>query len=326
MRKILSLVFVLMLLLLITWCNKSTETKNTNIRIWWQTTRSTQWQLVGIFKNTDILKQNWLNPSFIWVSYWWPLNEAAMAWAVDVILTADQPAATLLSKNPNWTIIGRLMYNRVSLYVPKGSDIISVSQLKDKTVAMPFWASAQRMAVEEEIKAWLDPKKDVKNINLWIIEQSDLVKEANVKKWWNIDAMAWFDPTPAIFEEKELINVLKTWQVVSVIMMSNEFINKNPNAPKQLIASFVDAYDFYRTSVNQANKWFVEDSKFNISDKVFETCSALEPNLFVQRRNGIRMNFNEQDLVSLQNAADFLYAQWLIKKEVFMRDFIKTGF
>ncbi|MEI6672758.1 MAG: hypothetical protein WCL02_05530 [bacterium] len=55
-----------------------------------------------------------------------------------MILTADQPAATLLSKNPNWTIVGRLMYNRVSLYVPKGSDITSVSQLKGKTVAMPF--------------------------------------------------------------------------------------------------------------------------------------------------------------------------------------------
>lgn len=313
-------------LLLVVWCNKSIKNDGINIRIWWQTTRSTQWQLVGIFKNTEILKQNWLISSFVWVSYGWPLNEAAMAWQVDVILTADQPAATLLSKNPNWTIVGRLMYNRVSLYVPKGSDITSVSQLKGKTVAMPFWAAAQRMTIEEEIKSWLNPKTDVNNINLWIMEQSDLVKDANVKKWWNISAMAWFDPTPAVFEEKGLVNILKTWQVVSVIMMSNDFIAKNPDAPKKLMDSFVDAYDFYRTNVIQSNKWFVEDSKLNISDNVFETCSALEPNLFVKNKKDIRINFTENDLASLQNAANFLFAQWLIKKEVIMKDFIKIDF
>jgi len=326
MKKLLLLVLAPVSLFLIAWCNKSIKDDGVNIRIWWQTTRSTQWQLVGIFKNTEILKEHWLIPSFVWVSSGWPLNEAAMAWQVDVILTADQPAATLLSKNPNWTIVGRLMYNRVSLYVPKGSDITSVSQLKGKTIAMPFWAAAQRMAIEEEIKSWLNPKTDVNNINLWIMEQSDLVKDANVKKWWNIHAMAWFDPTPAVFEEKGLVNILRTWQVVSVIMMSNDFIVKNPDAPRKLMASLVDAYDFYRINVTQSNKWFVEDSKLNISDNVFEICSALEPNLFVKSKNDIRINFTENDLVSLQNAANFLFAQWLIKNEVIMNDFIKTDF
>jgi len=326
MKKFLLFISIFWFALIISWCSKSTKDNAIDIRIWWQTTRSTQWQLVGIFKNTEILKNNWFNPSFVWVSYGWPLNEAAMAWEVDVVLTADQPAATLLSKNPNWTIIGRLMYNRVSLYVPKESDIKSVADLKGKTVAMPFWASAQRMAIEEEVKSWLNPKTDVNNINLWIVEQSDLVKDPNVKKWWDIDAMAWFDPTPALFEEKELVNVLKTGQVVSVIMMSNDFIARNPDAPKKIISSFIDAYDFYRTNVTKSNKWFVEDSKLNISDNAFEICSALEPNLFVNSKKNIRMTFTDSDLVSLQNAADFLFEQWLIKKEVVMKKFIKTDF
>lgn len=326
MKKIILLFFVFVTCFLVVWCNKNTNNEDVSIRIWWQTTRSTQGQLVEILKNTDILKQNWLTPSFVWVSYGWPLNEAAMAGEVDVILTADQPAATLLSKNPNWTIIGRLMYNRVSLYVPRWSDIISVNQLRGKTVAMPFGAAAQRMVIEEEIKVWLDPKTDVNNINLWIMEQSDLVKDPSVKKWWDIDAMAWFDPTPAIFEEKWLVNILKTGQVVSVIMMSNDFIKKNPDAPKKLLKSFVDAYDFYRVNVIQANKWFVEDSKLAISDKAFEICSDLEPNLFVKNKRDIRVDFTEEDLASLQNAANFIYEQWLIKKEVIMKDFIKTGF
>jgi ABC-type nitrate/sulfonate/bicarbonate transport system substrate-binding protein len=92
-------------------------------------------------------------------------------------------------------------------------------------------------------------------------------------------------------------------------MMSNDFIKKNPNAPKKVIQSFVDAYDFYRKNITQSNKWFVEDSKLKISDNVFAICSALEPNLFVQNRQDIRMDFNQQDLVSLQKASDFLYKQ-----------------
>ncbi len=326
MKKTL-LISILWLSLLIWWCAQTKEiVKQENIRIGRQTTRSTQGQLVAILKNTDILNTNGLTPSFVWVSYGWPLNEAAMAGAVDVILTADQPAATLLSKNPNWTIIGRLMYNRVSLYVPKWSDITSVKQLKGKTVAMPFWAAAQRMAIEEEIKAWLDPKVDVNNINLWIIEQSDLVRDVNAQKWGDIDAMAWFDPTPAIFEEKWLINTLKTGQVVSVIMMSNDFIKKNPDAPQKIIKSFTAAYDFYKSNISKANKWFVEDSKLSISDNVFGICSAMEPNLLVGNKRDIRLSFNNEDLVSLQNAANFLYKQWLIKKQVIMKNFIKTDF
>ena len=326
MRRKVLLISIFASLFLMAWCNKNVEKETINVRIWWQTTRSTQWQLVEIFKNTDTLRQNWLAASFVWVSSWWPLNEAAMAGQVDVILTADQPAATLLSKNSNWTIIGRLMYNRVSLYVPKGSDITSTAELKGKTVAMPFGAAAQRMAIQEEIKAWLNPKTDVNNINLWIMEQSALVRSAYVKKWGNIDAMAWFDPTPAIFEEKGLVNILKTGQVVSVVMMSNDFINKNPDAPKQLMASLLDAYDYYRNNIPVANKRFVEDSKLNISDNAFAICAAMEPNLFVQSKKNIRVDFNEQDILSLQNAADFIYGQWLIKKEVIMKDFIKTDF
>ena len=48
-------------------------------------------------------------------------------------------------------------------------------------------------------------KKDVKNINLGIYEQNPLVTDKNAVKWGDIDAMAGFDPVPAVFEEKGLV-------------------------------------------------------------------------------------------------------------------------
>ena len=119
------------------------ENSPISIRIGWQIPWATQGQLTQILKHTDILEKNGLKAEFKGFNYGPPLNEAALAGEVDVIFTADQPAATLLTKNPNWVIIGRLMYNRVSLYVPPKSAITSVADLRGKTVAMPFGAAAQ---------------------------------------------------------------------------------------------------------------------------------------------------------------------------------------
>ena len=166
--------------------NKKIKDNLTQMRIGWQIPWATQGQLVQVLKNTDLLKENDIVGDFKGFSYGGPLNEAALAGAVDVVFTADQPAAILLAKNPNWKIVGRLMSNRVSLYVPPMSDIKTVADLKGKTVAMPFGAAAQRMALQKEKEAGLNPAVDVKNINLGIYEQSDLVRDKSAKKWGQI--------------------------------------------------------------------------------------------------------------------------------------------
>src|SRR3989344_2420996 len=227
-----------------------------NIRIGWQVPWATEGQLTQILKHTEILQKNGLKGEFKGFNSGPPLNEAALAGEVDVIFTADQPAATLLSKTPNWVIIGRLMYNRVSLYVPPKSPITSVADLREKTVAMPFGAAAQRMALKAERDAGLDPKKDVNNINLDIYEQSDLVKDPEASTWKNVDALAGFDPTPAIFEEKGLIRILTVGKVVSVIVMSKDFIKSHPEAPVRFLKAFHGAYDYYRNNVSAADTWF----------------------------------------------------------------------
>ena len=296
------------------------------IRIGWQVPWATEGQLVQTLKHTEILKGHGLAGDFKGFDYGGPLNEAALAKQVDVIFTADQPAATLLSKNPNWKIIGRLMYNRVSLYVPPNSPIETSKDLKGKTVAMPFGAAAQRMALNEEALAGLDPKKDVKNINLGIYEQNPLVTDKNAVKWGDIDAMAGFDPVPAVFEEKGLVRNLHVGQVISLILMSDEYISANPEAPRKFLESFVDAYDYYRSNVTQANQWFREEAKLDVSDVALATSSSVEPNLKVTSKADISIGFSEGDYKTMQEASDFLLAQEMIKTPVNMRNFVDLSY
>lgn len=303
------------------------EEQLTKIRIGWQTPWATQGQLTQILNHTNLLKENGLFGEFIGFTYGGPLNEAALAGGVDVIFTADQPAATLLSKNPDWVIIGRLMYNRVSLYVPTNSPIKTIAQLKGKTVGMPFGAAAQRMALRVEKEAGLDPVNEVKNINLAMEQQGDLIKkDLTVEKWGEVDAMAGFDPAPATFEENGWVRNLHEEKVISVIVMSKKYIEANPSAPVNFLKAFNSAYDYFRTNTTQANQWFVEASKLTISPNALAKAASVEPNLKAQDKAGIRIGFNEEDYKMLQDAADFIFNQNLVKTQVIMKDHIDTKY
>jgi sulfonate transport system substrate-binding protein len=297
-----------------------------SIRIGWQIPWATEGQLTQVLKKTELLKENGLQGDFKGFSYGGPLNEAALAGEVDVVFTADQPAAILLAKDPNWTIVSRLMYNRVSLYVPPNSEIQSVEDLKGKTVAMPFGAAAQRMALQEQKAAGLDPQTDVNNINLGIYEQSDLVNDVQAKKWGKIDALAGFDPTPAIFEEKGLVKNLAVGKVVSVILVSNDYLENNPQAVRGFLSAFHSSYDYYRTNVEQANLWFTEEASLDITSNALFIAADIEPNLKVESKDQIRLTFNEDDFRIMQEAADFIYDQKMIDKQVTMKDFVNLTY
>lgn len=302
------------------------DSQLTSIRVGWQTPWATQGQLTQVLKHTDTLKNNNLSADFKGFDSGAPLNEAALAGGVDVLFTADQPAATLLAKNQDWLIIGRLMYNRVSLYVPPKSTISSIGDLKGKTVAMPFGAAAQRMALKQEKDAGLNPSKDVTNINLGIYEQSDLVKDASLSKWGTIDAMAGFDPTPAIFEEKGYIRMLHTENVVSAIVMSKKYIADNPDAPTAFLASVREAYNYYSNNTEQANNWFIDEAKLNISQEALAISASVEPNTTAKSISDVRLSFNDSDYQIMQEAADFIYDQKLVTKKVTMKDYIDLSY
>ncbi len=320
-----SIVIVVIVILGVLLYPKSLSSDST-IRIGWQIPWATQGQLTQILKNTDILENNGLNGDFKGFSYGGPLNEAALAGEVDVIFTADQPAATLISKDDDWVIIGRLMYNRVSLYIPPNSLIEEISDLRGKTVAMPFGAAAQRMALKVQKDVGLDPNKDVNNINLGIYEQSDLVRDPNAIKWGDIDAMAGFDPTPAIFEQKGLVRNLYVGKIVSVVVMKKSYIERNPDDPQKFMEAFKEAYIYYKNNEEQANNWFIEESKLDIVPEALDIASSIEPNLQVESDSEVRINFIEEDYEIMQEAADFLYNNDMISVKLNMRDHIDTSY
>jgi ABC-type nitrate/sulfonate/bicarbonate transport system substrate-binding protein len=321
-------VLVLLTFLLISSCvEKEMSSKNDliNLRVGWQIPWATQGQLVQVMKHTDVLKKNNLKAQFIGRTYGPLLNELALADSIDVVLTADQPAAVLFSKDKGWIAVGRLMYNRTLTYVPIKSNITSLNQLKNKNIGVPIGAAAERTAVAALAEANLS-KEDYNLSNLGIREHMPLIeKYRNDSKWGNFDALSGFDPVPAILEANKLVRPLHVSKVVSLVLMNRKFIEQNPTAPTQFMKALKQSYIYYANNLEQANKWFIDEAKLSKSSQ--EACNiaaSIEPNLKAKSESDIRMGFIEDDFKVMQSAADFVAPK--IKKKVNMRDYVSNKY
>jgi sulfonate transport system substrate-binding protein len=321
--------FIFTILLTLLSCTNENEKKSksaqTPIRIGWQIPWATQGQLVQILMRTDILKNNAIDGSFIGRTYGPLLNELAMANSVDVVLTADQPAAVLFSKDKGWMAIGRLMYNRTLTYVPIKSPIKTMSDLKGKSIGVPIGAAAERVTALALKDVGLS-KSDYNFINLGIREQLPLIqKYIDQPKWGNFDALSGFDPVPAILQAKAMVRPIHIGKVVSVVLMNKKFIKKYPDAPKQFMTSLAQAYIYFNKNTKESNDWFMQEAKLtDASQEACQIAASLEPNIGKRLLSNLKMGFTEEDFKVLQSAADFIAPK--VKKSINMKDYVTNQY
>lgn len=314
-------------LLLLMFSGALQATEPVKIRIGWQVPWALQGQLVQVLKHTDILKQNGLEAEFIGRNFGPELNELAMGSEIDVVLTADQPAAQLFSKEKGWIGISRLMYNRTSTYVPLKSPIKTLTDLKGKTIGVPFGAAAERIIKGSLTDAGVNPDSEVKFINLGIQEHAPMVIKGgdSALTWDQFDALSGFDPVPAILKGRNLVKEIDVGKVCSMILMNKEFLKKNPNVAASVVSAFRDAYVYYNKNRKQADTWFMEEAKFDVKDSAaLAIAISLEPNIKAKNKKDVRMSFTDEDFQIMQKAAIFIKKN--INKDINMKDFVTNEY
>lgn len=296
------------------------------IRIGWQTTWATQGQLAVILMRTDILEQHGFEASFHGFSYGGPLNEGALAGAVDVLFTADQPAIALASKASNWGIIGRLMTNRVGTFVPPDSSIRTVADLKGHTVAVPFGAAAHRATLGAIQRAGLQAGADVQVTNLGLQEIVALVGAGAAEgRWGNTHAAAAWDPAFANLEHAGAVRVIDQADVTSVVVMDDAFSTRVGGSAVRFQHALHAAYDFFRADPGKANAWFKQESDLPFDVGVLELAASVEPNLKATGPQGIRVHLDADDLVNMQRAADFMVEAKLLREAVQLNTLLRPS-
>ena len=279
------------------------------VRIGWQTSWATQGQMAMVLKKTNILELNGLRGDFRGFTYGGPLNEGALAGELDVIFTADQPACMLLAKGAKWKIIGRLIYNRVGTIVPPASPIKKVADLKGKTVGIPFGAAAQRETLKALKKAGLDPAKDLKIQNIGIYEQVAVIQKGDNTAWPGMDAFSTWDPPLAELALSGKARVLDQGLVTAVIVMSEDFMAKNPGAAEAFLKSYMTAYHYYAGHQQEANAWFKAEARMEAGPEVLDLAASVEPNLKAKTLKAVNISLSAKDIRNIQSAADFIHEQ-----------------
>lgn len=292
------------------------------VRLGWQTPWATQGQLVMGLQHTNIPELIGLDLEFIGFAYGGPLNRAALANEVDVLLTADQPAFVLLSKNPNFQIVSRMMYNRVCVYVPPFSEIQSLAQLSGKTIMGPVGAAAERVAMAGIQNEGVD-LSSLRSGKLDMAQQSALLKTTGSDRdWGEVDALYGFDPLPAVFEEQGNARMLYCDKVVSVVVATKEMIRDRPTQLKQFLTGFALSWINYASNPEEMNQIFSEQSRLNVSQAVLDNAASIEPNRWVSDPGGMDFSFSEEDMKVFDQTNRFLIDRGILDSPIHMEDAI----
>jgi ABC-type nitrate/sulfonate/bicarbonate transport system substrate-binding protein len=243
------------------------------IRLGWQVPWATQGQLVQGLKHSNIPELLDLDIEYVGFAYGGPLNKAALGGGVDVLLTADHPAAVLLSKQRGFKIVARMMYNRVCLYTPNGSDITELGQLAGARVAGPIGAAAERVALAEIRDAGID-LSSVSLAQLDMSQQNALIISG--RDWTGIDAMFGFDPLPAIWSANGQIEILKCGPVVSIVAASEQMVTDRREELEAFLTAFHLSWETFRQNPEPLGKLFLEEARLDAKMEALDQAASIE--------------------------------------------------
>ncbi len=295
----------------------------TPLRLGWQTTWATQGQVTAILDHEQLLTEAGFSTTLVPFAYGGPLNEGALAGAVDVLFTADQPALILHAKDPSWDVAGRLMYNRVGTLVPAEGGAAALEALRGKTLAVPFGAAAQREAYRALQGVGLDPARDLSVKNLGIEEILSLTAAgASGGRWGEVDAVAVWDPAFAQLEAGGARPVADG-TAVGLVLVSTAWREANPGAEGRFLTALAAAWRVWRADPVGPNAWFEALAKADYPDGVLNRAAAVEPNL--SPTEPIRTTLSDDDVRRLEQVADFMSAAGLLKSPVDVRGALLPG-
>lgn len=307
---------------LLVWICAQADDSNMSLRLGWQVPWATQGQLVMGLKYTNITDLTNAKIEYVGFSYGGPLNKAALAGEIDVLLTADQPAMVLLSRSSDFRVVARMMYNRVCIYVPVYSEIVDLKALSGRTVMGPIGAAAERVA----LAALNNSGVELANLRIGQLDMAQqsamLASAGSTVSWPGVDALFGFDPMPAIFAEQGKARMLHCGKVVSVVVAHREMLERRRIELQRFLKAFKMSWYFFAQRPALVNQLFSRDSRLGVNDVVLDDAASVEPNRWVRSFDGLRFDFLPSDYVTFAEANDFLLKKGIIKRAVDIQKFI----
>lgn len=228
---------------------------DTPIRIGYPVATLINGQIGHVMANTDILGQHGLDAEVTGFAYGAPMMEAMASDRIDVAFTTEGPAALLLTKGIEASVIATLGGARSGLLVPSGSSVREVADLKGATVAVPFGSTPHFHLVRWLRNAGLDPEADVNVINLGTGELEPALASGSV------DAITFWEPNVTQLMRKIDARLIADDRFTFCTIMRRSFIQDHADAAKRFLAAMRQATAYMASNHAEVNQWFAESSR-----------------------------------------------------------------
>ena len=250
------------------------------------------------------------------------MTEAALAGELDILFAGAQPAVTLISRSPDWRIVGRMVNYRSALLVPVNSSVKDVSELRGKKIATAVGSTTHRDAIRILTEAGLDLKKDFKVVNLDQAEHAEFIRRAKGGSWGDVAAVATYDPTIAVTVQAGVARVLKEWSSRGVVVVRKAVIDSRRDDVERFLQSYIQAYTIYAGDPDRFDKLYEADSRLPLPPSVYRTMAAYEPNLHARTTSEVQISIDGQRREAMQRDEDVAASAGIIPRKIQVDEFI----
>ena len=293
------------------------------LRLGWQPPWANQGQIVEILKHTDVLARHHVKVDFLPFTFGGPMTEAALAGQLDIFFAGEQPAMTLIGRDPNWRFVARMVNYRSAIVVPIESPIKSIADLKGKTIGTAFGSTTHRDAVRILGDAGLQYGHDYELISIDQAEHAAVIEKGGRASWSGVDAIATYDPTIAIAVSRGLARVVTEWRSHAVVTASLATVEHRHTDLANFLAAYIEAFAIYAKNPQQANAWFEVDSRLPLTAAVYQTIANYEPNLSATSTASVNILLDDAFLSESQRNVSIAQTIGLLRTPIDVRSFVQ---
>lgn len=235
---------------------EGSEGATAEISIGYPVTTLINGQVGQVMINTDVLALHGLEGEVVPFTSGPPANEAMAAGDIDVQLTSEGPAVQSALNGVGSTVVGTLGTTRDAILARPETGITTVSDLRGRTVGVPFGTTPYLHMVQAIEAAGLDAASDVSLVNMPANELAGAFTAGHV------DAVAYNEPLPTQLEESEGgATVVSSDDLLYVVIARTEYLEENPEAVARFMAAIAQSLSYLSENKVEVNEWFSEVSR-----------------------------------------------------------------
>jgi len=303
----------LAILLAVGGCSKRSTTGKNTIRLGWQPPWANQGQLVAILKKTDLLAQEGVTVEFIPFTFGGPMVEAAAANRLDVAFAGEQPVLNLISRNPDWRIVARMVRYRSAVVVPPSSPLQKFEDLKGKTVATAIGSTTHRDLVR--ILAERDLEGQVNIVSLDQAEHAGVIERGGSETWGENAGIATYDPTIAAGVASGKARILYAWPSPGLVAAQKNVVEHHRASLEAFLRAYRRSYVRYAAASNEANRWYSSESRLPLTDEQYAEIAEFEPNMKAKSESDVQIAVTDEIVTQTKNNAAVAFKLGILKSQ-----------